>query len=89
MELYNAVVDGKYEMALSFLRGFRDIFGQSMIDQIRRMYVGKFILIITRKYGENSLLTDPNRFWRKRHVEKYCVDELERAKSEAKATRGT
>ena len=52
MELYNAVVDGKYEMALSFLRGFRDIFGQSMIDQIRRMYVGKFILIITRKYGE-------------------------------------
>ena len=42
MELYNAVVDGKYEMALSFLRGFRDIFGQSMIDQIRRMYVGKF-----------------------------------------------
>ena len=37
----------------------------------------------------NSLLTDPNRFWRKRHVEKYCVDELERAKSEAKATRGT
>ena len=52
MELYNAVVDGKYEMALSFLRGFRDIFGQSMIDQIRRMYVGKFILIITRSYGE-------------------------------------
>ena len=37
----------------------------------------------------NSLLTDPNRFWRKRHVEKYCVDELERAKSEAKATRRT
>ena len=44
MELYNAVVDGKYENALSFLRGFRDIFGQSMIDQIRRMYVGKFML---------------------------------------------
>ena len=48
MELYNAVVDCKYEMALSFLRGFRDIFGQSVNDRIRRMYVGELTRVNVR-----------------------------------------
>ena len=40
-ELYNAVRDNKYEMALSFLRGFREIFAHSRDPEIRRDYTGK------------------------------------------------
>jgi hypothetical protein len=39
-ELYNAVRDTKYEMALSFLRGFREIFAHSRDPEIRRDYTG-------------------------------------------------
>ena len=40
-ELYCAVQKGRYDMALSFLRGFREIFGQSNDPTIRRIYVSK------------------------------------------------
>ena len=40
-ELYTAVKDKKYEMALSFLRGFRDVFTASNDPDIRRLFVCK------------------------------------------------
>ena len=42
-ELYNAVQEKKYEMALSFLRGFREVFANSRDMNIRRIYTSKFI----------------------------------------------
>ena len=44
-ELYNAVRDKKYEMALSFLRGFREIFAQSRDPKIRHDYTGTVIVL--------------------------------------------
>ena len=41
-ELYNAVQEKKYEMALSFLRGFREVFANSRDMNIRRIYTSKF-----------------------------------------------
>ena len=40
-ELYNAVQEKKYEMALSFLRGFREVFANSRDMNIRRIYTSK------------------------------------------------
>jgi hypothetical protein len=46
-ELYNAVQEKKYEMALSFLRGFREVFANSRDMNIRRIYTN---------YGEKETL---------------------------------
>lgn len=46
-ELYNAVQEKKYEMALSFLRGFREVFANSRDLNIRRIYTN---------YGERETL---------------------------------
>ena len=42
-ELYNAVQEKKYEMALSFLRGFREVFANSRDMNIRRIYTSKLL----------------------------------------------
>lgn len=46
-ELYNAVLEKKFEMALSFLRGFREVFANSRDMNIRRIYTN---------YGEKETL---------------------------------
>ena len=53
-ELYTAVKDQKYEMALSFLRGFRDVFASSADAEIRNLFVCKFPFLSPTEQNFNT-----------------------------------
>ena len=56
-ELYTAVKDQKYEMALSFLRGFRDVFASSADAEIRNLFVCKFNILFFILFWPKNVAT--------------------------------
>lgn len=48
-ELFELLWKQRYDLALSFLRGFREVFANSIHPEIRNLFIGK--------YGGSALIT--------------------------------